>query len=37
VVAVEHLGDVIDPLGSRGGIPGGGAQVDVPEPRTNAN
>ena len=33
VAAIEHLGDLIDALGPRGGVAGGGAQVDVPEPR----
>ena len=29
MAAVEHLGDVVDALGARGGVAGGGAQVDV--------
>ena len=33
VAAIEHLGDLIDPLGARGGVARGGPQVDVPEPR----
>ena len=33
MVAVEDIGDLIDALGARGGVAGGGAQVDVPEPR----
>ena len=32
MAAVEDVGDVVDPLGPRGGVAGGGAQVDVPEP-----
>ena len=32
MTAVEDVGDVVDPLGARGGVAGGGAQVDVPEP-----
>jgi hypothetical protein len=32
VAAVKHLGDLIDPLGPRGGVAGGRAPVDVPEP-----
>jgi hypothetical protein len=32
VAAIEHVGDVVDLLRSRGGVTGGGAQVDVPEP-----
>jgi hypothetical protein len=31
VVAIEDIGDVVDLLGPRGGVAGGGAQVDVPE------
>ena len=31
VAAVEHVGDVVDLLGSRGGVAGGGPQVNVPE------
>jgi hypothetical protein len=31
VAAVEHLGDVVEPFGARGGIPRCGAQIDVPE------
>ncbi len=33
MAAVEDLGDLIRPLAPRGGVPGGGAQVHVPEPR----
>ncbi len=33
MAAVEYVGDVVDPLGPDGGVPGGGPQVDVPEPR----
>jgi hypothetical protein len=33
VAAVQHLGDLVDPLRAWGGVAGGGAQVDVPEPR----
>jgi hypothetical protein len=32
VAAVQHVGDVVDLLGTWGGVPGGGQQVDVPEP-----
>jgi hypothetical protein len=32
VAAVEYVGDVVDVLGAWGGVPGGGAQVDVAEP-----
>jgi hypothetical protein len=32
VAAVEHVGDLVDPLGAWGGVAGGGAEVDVPEP-----
>jgi hypothetical protein len=32
MAAVEHVGDLVDLLGSWGGIAGGGPQVDVPEP-----
>jgi hypothetical protein len=32
VAAVEHLGDLVDALGPRGGVSRGRAQVDVPEP-----
>ena len=32
MAAVEDVGDVVDALGARGGVAGGGAQVDVPEP-----
>jgi len=30
---VEHLGDLVDALGPRGGVAGGGAQADPREPR----
>ena len=30
---VEDLGDLVDALGARGGVAGGGAQVDVPQAR----
>jgi hypothetical protein len=32
VAAIEHVGDVVDALGPRGGVAGGRAQVDVPDP-----
>jgi len=32
VAAVEDLGGLVDPLGPRGSVARGGAQVDVPEP-----
>ena len=32
MAAIEDVGDVVDPLGARRGVAGGGAQVDVPEP-----
>ena len=32
VAAVEHVSDLVDSLGPRRGVAGGGAQVDVPEP-----
>ena len=32
MAAVEHLGDVIDPLGPRTGVARGRPEVDVPEP-----
>ena len=32
VAAVQDVGDVVDLLGAWGGVPGGGAKVDVPEP-----
>src|SRR5450755_4016274 len=32
VAAVEDVGDVVDLLGARGGVAGGGPEVDVPEP-----
>ena len=32
VTAVENLGDLVHALGPRGGVAGGGPQVDVPEP-----
>jgi hypothetical protein len=32
MAAVEHVGDVVDAFGPRGGVAGGGAQVDVAEP-----
>jgi hypothetical protein len=31
VATVENLGNLIDPLGARGGVPGRGAEVDVSE------
>ena len=33
LAAIQHVGDVVDPFGTRGGVAGSGAQVDVPEPR----
>ena len=33
MAAIEHVGDLIDPLASWRRVPGGHAQVDVPEPR----
>jgi hypothetical protein len=35
VAAVEHVCDVVDLLGARGGVAGGGPQVDVPEAGRN--
>jgi hypothetical protein len=32
VAAVQHVGDVVDLLGAWGGVAGGRAEVDVPEP-----
>jgi hypothetical protein len=32
VAPVEHIGDVVYSFGARGGVAGGGAQVDVTEP-----
>ena len=32
VAAIEHVGDLVDALGPRRGVAGGGPQVDVPEP-----
>jgi hypothetical protein len=32
VAAVEHVGDVVDPLAARAGAAGGGPPFDVPEP-----
>ena len=32
MAAVEHVGDLVDLLGAWGGVTGGGAQIDVPEP-----
>jgi hypothetical protein len=34
MAAVQHVGDIIDLLGAWGGVPGGGPQVDVPQPLT---
>lgn len=31
MAAIEHVGDVVDALGPRGGVAGGRAQVDVAE------
>jgi hypothetical protein len=36
MAAVEHVGDVVDLLGPWGGVPGGGPQVDVTEPRRDS-
>jgi hypothetical protein len=32
VATVEHLGDLVNTLGPRGGVARGRAQVDMPEP-----